>query len=420
MSPEIVLDVTPGAAAVPLSVLKIRDDAATEAPDHLAVEEPLEIRLGGMAFTVTMRTPGHDEDLVAGLLHAEGVIRSAESIDVIGHYRGPDGKPDAGNVINVILKADLHVARERLRRSLVSSSACGVCGKVSIEAIRTATAPLVSTATVAPALFPRIAATLAAAQPTFQRTGGLHAAALFDLEGRLLVLREDVGRHNAVDKVVGHMLRTGDFPLADCILMVSGRASFEIMQKAWSARIPVVAAVSAPSSMAVQLAQAAGMTLVGFLRGGGFNVYAGAHRVTTALLEPACELLCQRVDIDPGRRVDEPVADVQPVREEQRVALDERRRDRLGVHLALQGVRDQHHHQVGFLARLGGGEDAQAVALRLLPALRPGLQAHPDVHPRVPQRQRVRVPLAAVAEDGDVPLLDEREVGVVVVEDLCH
>jgi len=142
MSPEIVLDVTPGAAAVPLSVLKIRDDAATEAPDHLAVEEPLEIRLGGMAFTVTMRTPGHDEDLVAGLLHAEGVIRSAESIDVIGHYRGPDGKPDAGNVINVILKADLHVARERLRRSLVSSSACGVCGKVSIEAIRTATAPL--------------------------------------------------------------------------------------------------------------------------------------------------------------------------------------------------------------------------------------------------------------------------------------
>ncbi|HME95031.1 MAG TPA: formate dehydrogenase accessory sulfurtransferase FdhD [Methylomirabilota bacterium] len=287
MSPEIVLDVTPGAAAVPLSVLKIRDDAATEAPDHLAVEEPLEIRLGGMAFTVTMRTPGHDEDLVAGLLHAEGVIRSAESIDVIGHYRGPDGKPDAGNVINVILKADLHVARERLRRSLVSSSACGVCGKVSIEAIRTATAPLVSTATVAPALFPRIAATLAAAQPTFQRTGGLHAAALFDLEGRLLVLREDVGRHNAVDKVVGHMLRTGDFPLADCILMVSGRASFEIMQKAWSARIPVVAAVSAPSSMAVQLAQAAGMTLVGFLRGGGFNVYAGAHRVTTALLEPA-------------------------------------------------------------------------------------------------------------------------------------
>ncbi|HEY7250107.1 MAG TPA: formate dehydrogenase accessory sulfurtransferase FdhD [Methylomirabilota bacterium] len=287
MSPEPVLDVPPSAAAVPLSVLKIRDDVAIEAPDHLAVEEPLEIRLAGMAFTVTMRTPGHDEDLVAGLLHAEGVIRGAESIDVIARYRGPHGEPAAGNVINVILKADLHVARERLRRSLVSSSACGVCGKVSIEAIRIASGPVVSTATVAPALFPRLAAALAAAQPTFQSTGGLHAAALFDLEGRLLVLREDVGRHNAVDKVVGHMLRIGNFPIADCILMVSGRTSFEIMQKAWSARIPIVAAVSAPSSLAVQMARAADITLVGFLRGGGFNVYAGAHRVTTAVLEPA-------------------------------------------------------------------------------------------------------------------------------------
>lgn len=287
MSPGPDLDVPSGATAVPLSVLKIRDDAAIEAPDHLVVEEPLEIRLAGMAFTVTMRTPGHDEDLVAGLLHAEGVIRGAESIDVIARYRGPGGEPVAGNVINVILKADLHVARERLRRSLVSSSACGVCGKVSIEAIRTASGPVFSTATVAPALFPRLAAALAAAQPTFQSTGGLHAAALFDLEGRLLVLREDVGRHNAVDKVVGHMLRIGNFPLADCILMVSGRTSFEIMQKAWRARIPIVAAVSAPSSMAVQMARAADITLVGFLRGGGFNVYAGTHRVTTAVLEPA-------------------------------------------------------------------------------------------------------------------------------------
>jgi FdhD protein len=286
MSLDYVFDVPPGAAAVPLSVLKVRDDAAIEAPDHLAVEEPLEIRLGGMAFTVTMRTPGHDEDLVAGLLHAEGIIRGADSIDVIARYRGPDGAPDVSNVINVILKADLHVARERLRRSLVSSSACGVCGKVSIEAIRTACDPVGSAATVAPALFPRLAAALTAAQPTFQRTGGLHAAALFDLDGRLLVLREDVGRHNAVDKVVGHMLRIGNFPLEDRILMISGRASFEIMQKAWSARIPIVAAVSAPSSMAVQMAQAAGITLVGFLRGGGFNVYAGVHRVTTAMPEP--------------------------------------------------------------------------------------------------------------------------------------
>ena len=157
----------------------------------------------------------------------------------------------------------------------------------TIEAIRLASAPVASTATVAPALFPRLAAALAAAQPTFRSTGRLHAAAPFDLEGRLLVLREDVGRHNAVDKVVGHMVRIGNFPLADCILVVSGRASFEIMQKARRARIPIVAAVSAPSSMAVQMARAADITLVGFLRGGGFTVYAGAHRVTTAVLEPA-------------------------------------------------------------------------------------------------------------------------------------
>ena len=285
MTPECVFEVPPGAAAVPLSILKVRDDAVIAAPDHLAVEEPLEIRLGGMAFTVTMRTPGHDEDLVAGLLHGEGVIRGADSLDVIARYRGPGGEPHA-NVINVLLKGNLHVARERLRRSLISSSACGVCGKVSIEAIRTGSAPVASAAAVSPALFPRLAAALAAAQPTFERTGGLHAAALFDLAGRLFVLREDVGRHNAVDKVVGHMLRVGSFPLDDCILMVSGRASFEIMQKAWSARIPIVAAVSAPSSMAVQLALAADITLVGFLRGGSFNVYAGAHRVTTAVPEP--------------------------------------------------------------------------------------------------------------------------------------
>jgi FdhD protein len=286
MDPDCVFDVSPGAAAVPVSVVKIRDGEATEAPDHLAVEEPLEIRLGGMAFTVTMRTPGHDEDLVAGLLHAEGVILDADGIDVIARYRGAAGDVDRGNVINVILKGDLRVARERLRRSLIASSACGVCGKVTIEALRTAGAPVRSDATVAPALFPRLAASLGAAQATFRRTGGLHAAALFDLDGRLLVLREDVGRHNAVDKVVGHMLRAGNLSLDERILMVSGRASFEIMQKAWTARVPIVAAVSAPSSMAVQMAIAADITLVGFLRPGGFNVYAAAHRVAPAVPEP--------------------------------------------------------------------------------------------------------------------------------------
>ncbi len=274
-----------GAAAVPHAVLKVSQSDAIETVDHLAVEEPLEIRLAGLAFTVTMRTPGHDEDLVAGLLLSEGLIRGSDNLDVIARYPGPVGETEPANVINVLLKGDVQAARERLRRSLVASSACGVCGKVTIDSIRTACEPVVSDAVVSSELFHRLAATMSAAQTTFDRTGGLHAAALFDLDGRLLVLREDVGRHNAVDKAVGHMLRTDRLPLDRHVLLVSGRASFEIMQKAWVARIPIVAAVSAPSSLAVQMAESAGITLVGFLRAGRFNVYAGAHRVPTAAAE---------------------------------------------------------------------------------------------------------------------------------------
>jgi FdhD protein len=281
--PDRAFQLPRGAAAVPHPIVKVRGPEAVETQDQLTVEEPLEIRLGGLAFTVTMRTPGADEDLVAGLLYAEGVIRDADNLDVIARYRGPDRDADPGNVVNVLLKGDVQVARERLRRSVVASSACGVCGKVTIDSIRTACAPVVSDTTVPAGLFHRLAATMTAAQSTFDRTGGLHAAGLFDPTGRLLVLREDVGRHNAVDKVVGHMLRARRLPIDRHILLVSGRASFEIMQKAWMARIPIVAAVSAPSSLAVQMALAADMTLVGFLRPGGFNVYAGAHRVTTAV-----------------------------------------------------------------------------------------------------------------------------------------
>ena len=287
MDPESVFEVPRGAAAVPRTVLKVRGADGIEAPDQLAVEEPLEIRLGGIAFTVTMRTPGDDEDLVAGLLHAEGLIPDADSLDVIARYRGPDDDADPGNVINVLLKGDVQAVRERLRRSLVASSACGVCGKVTIESIRIACPPVISDVTVPADLFPRLAAAMAAAQSTFERTGGLHAAGLFDTDGRLLVLREDIGRHNAVDKVVGHMLRARRLPLDRQILLVSGRASFEIMQKAWVARIPIVAAVSAPSSMAVQMALAADITLVGFLRASGFNVYAGGRRVTLAVEKAA-------------------------------------------------------------------------------------------------------------------------------------
>jgi len=281
MEPESASETSRQAAAIPHPVLKVRGADAIETLDHLAVEEPLEIRLGGLAFTVTMRTPGDDEDLVAGLLHAEGLIRDADNLDVIARYRGPDRETDPGNVINVLLKGDVQAARERLRRSVVASSACGVCGKVTIDSIRTECAPVTSEMAVPAELFPRLAAAMSTAQATFERTGGLHAAGLFDADGRLVVLREDVGRHNAVDKVVGHMLRTRRLPLDRHILMVSGRASFEIMQKAWMARVPIVAAVSAPSSLAVEMALAANITLVGFLRHRGFNVYAGAQRVTT-------------------------------------------------------------------------------------------------------------------------------------------
>ena len=285
MNPGGAFDDPRGAAAVPHAVLKVFRSDAIETLDQLAVEEPLEIRLGGLAFTVTMRTPGHDEDLTAGLLLSEGVIRGVDNLDVIARYPGPVGEAEPGNVINVLLKGDVHAARERLRRSLVASSACGVCGKVTIDSIRIACDPIVSDAVAPSELFPRLASTMSAAQSTFDRTGGLHAAALFDLDGRLLVLREDVGRHNVVDKVVGHMVRADRLPLDRHILLVSGRASFEIMQKAWAARIPIVAAVSAPSSLAVQMAFTAGITLVGFLRAGRFNVYAGAHRVTPAAAE---------------------------------------------------------------------------------------------------------------------------------------
>jgi FdhD protein len=268
-----------GAAEVQHPILKVRGDDLVETGDHLAVEEPLEIRLAGSSFSVTMRTPGHDEELVAGLLLSEGIIQSAANLDVLARYRDPDAGPDQGNVMNVLLKGDVRVARERLRRSLVTSSSCGVCGKVTIDALTSECAPIVSEATVPPGLFERIAHAMGSAQPTFEKTGGLHAAGLFDLSGRMLVLREDVGRHNAVDKVVGHMLLANRLPLDRHVLMVSGRVSFEIVQKAWQARIPIVAAVSAPSSMAVQMAQAAGMTLAGFVRANGFNLYAGAQRV---------------------------------------------------------------------------------------------------------------------------------------------
>jgi FdhD protein len=281
-TPELELDVPKGASAVSHTVVSFRDGTRVAREDQLAVEEPLEIRLGGKSLAVTMRTPGHDRELVAGLLLSERVIEGRADIDAIAHYTGPDDDPRIGNVINVLLNRPGPTIHERLHRSFFTSSACGVCGKTSLDAIDTDVRPIAGDVAVPLEALYSLGPALAGAQTTFEQTGGLHAAALFDLQGQLLAVREDVGRHNAVDKVVGHMLLEDRLPLDRHILMVSGRASFEIMQKALVARIPVVAAISAPSSLAVQLALANGVTLIGFLRPGRLNVYANAHRIRVA------------------------------------------------------------------------------------------------------------------------------------------
>ena len=286
MSLEHGLERPGGDATVSRSILRVRDHGVVSGDDYVTVEEPLEIRLGGLSLAVTMRTPGNDEELVAGFLHSERVIGSADDLDVITPYRVSDHDLQGGNVVNVLLRGNLPVARERLRRNFIASSSCGLCGKATIDAIRTELPPVSSDLVIPSGLFNRLERAMGRAQATFERTGGLHAAGLFDASGQLIVLREDVGRHNAVDKVVGHMLLARRMPLERHILMVSGRASFEIMQKALAARIPIVAAVSAPSSMAVEMAAAADMTLVGFLRPGGFNVYAGAERIALGVAEP--------------------------------------------------------------------------------------------------------------------------------------
>ena len=261
---------------------KWRTGAMREEPDRLAVEEPLEIRLGGRRFTLTMRTPGHDEELAAGFLLAEGFINARGELGEIRRLRDLKGAPDP-NAIDVILNVPAAGLRERLQRNFVVSSSCGICGKTSIEAIERRIEPLTSTVAIAAPALLRLPAMMREAQQVFAATGGLHAAALFALERvndpALVVLREDVGRHNAVDKVVGYALAHDLIPLARHVLMVSGRLSFEIVQKTAAAGVPILCAVSAPSSLAVELADELGMTLVGFLRAPDFNVYTGLERV---------------------------------------------------------------------------------------------------------------------------------------------
>jgi len=251
--------------------------------DRLAAEEPLEIRLGGKSLAVTMRTPGHDVELAAGFLVSEGVVRQRDDVSTARYCAGAtDDGVNTYNVLDVQLAPGVAVPEFGLERSVYTSSSCGVCGKASIDAVRTRSSydvagdPLVVDSGVLAAM----PDALRAAQEVFERTGGLHAAGLFDGQtGELLVAREDVGRHNAVDKVVGWALEHEKLPLRGTVLMVSGRASFELTQKASMAGIPVLAAVSAPSSLAVELAEEAGLTVVGFLRGTSMVVYSRAERI---------------------------------------------------------------------------------------------------------------------------------------------
>ena len=253
-------------------VARWQGSAYTEQPDTLAPEEPLEIRLAGRALTVTMRTPGHDEELAAGLLYAQELLRAAADVESIAC------DPARPNVLDVRLSAAIDGA-ERWRRYSYASSSCGICGVESLEALVLSAPPVTAPLRVRAATLYTLEGRLRAAQAGFGATGGTHAAALFDARGELLVAREDVGRHNAVDKVVGYALLRDLLPLERCLLMVSGRVSYEIVQKALIARLPLIAAVSAPTTLAVRIAHERGITLAGFVRGEHMNVYTHPERV---------------------------------------------------------------------------------------------------------------------------------------------
>lgn len=269
-------------------VIRIRDGAVSTRPDTLVAEEPLEIRLNGKPLAITMRTPGDDFALAAGFLVSEGVLGEARDLRNIVYCAGAtaDGA-NTYNVVDVQTAPGVTVPDITLERNVYTTSSCGLCGKASLDAVRTtARWPVDDThggaappVRLDPGLLASLPDRLRAAQRVFDRTGGLHAAALFTEDGELVDIREDVGRHNAVDKLVGRALQQGRLPLSRTVLLVSGRASFELAQKAVMAGIPVLAAVSAPSSLAVDLAAETGLTLVGFLRGSSMNVYAGEHRL---------------------------------------------------------------------------------------------------------------------------------------------
>jgi len=258
--------------------------------DEVAREEPLELRLGGASLAVVMRTPGEDVELAMGFLVTERVIESAAQVASVRHAAlAPDAEA-AENVMQVVLADDVVVDFDRLRRNLYSSSSCGICGKATIENVLASAPPLRDTVRFPADFFYALPERLRQSQVAFERTGGMHAAGLFAADGSLLVVREDVGRHNAVDKVIGWALRNGRVPLEGCVLLVSGRVSYEIVQKALAARVPVVAAVSAPSSLAIELAARSGVTLLAFLRERSFNVYGCGERVLESPTRESIEI----------------------------------------------------------------------------------------------------------------------------------
>ena len=268
-----------------LQIRRWTDGKWSESPDMVVTEEPLQLMLDGEALSVVMRTPGHDLELSLGLMFSEGVLRSATDVRVI-RISAEAGELEAGVAVESSLvesnQVDIHLAtkaRRKPERSMLSSSACGICGTVLIEDLRRDLALLPAGPAVDPGLLPGLVERLRSGQGVFDRTGGLHAAGLFTAAGELVYLREDIGRHNAVDKVVGRALLDERVPASDSILVVSGRAGYEIVQKSITAGIPVLAAVGAPSSLAVALAREFNQTLVGFLKGDRFNLYSAPERL---------------------------------------------------------------------------------------------------------------------------------------------
>lgn len=261
-------------AARAIAIIKFRaGERPAEEQDEVAVEEPLEIQVEGQSIALVMRTPGHDRELAAGFALTEGIVREADEIFEITSCLTSE-RP-AGNVINIALRDPARFDSAKFSRNIFTSSSCGICGKATIAAATQQLAPIKSAPGVEANILRQLPAKLGAAQATFHRTGGLHACALFDLSGQLLLAREDVGRHNALDKLIGHELLARRLPLGEHILLLSGRVSFEMTQKALAAGIAIIAAISAPTSLAVEFARANNQTLVGFLRGETMNVYAG-------------------------------------------------------------------------------------------------------------------------------------------------